>query len=181
MKSILTVTLALIALAASGRAQTTTTSSTGWGPDVRSREFTLGGAGAFNKDLNDSFGGVNFSFGIYTTPMIEWSLRQSILYANPSPGGTDWNGSTRIAFDYHIAPRDRLHPFVGANFGGIYGDSVRDTFAAGLETGAKFYVQQRTFIFGVLEYAWAFSRASRLDNNFSEGQFNWSTGIGFNF
>jgi hypothetical protein len=42
-----------------------------------------------------------------------------VLYTNPSPGGTEWNGSTRIAFDYHITPRERLHPFVGANLGGV--------------------------------------------------------------
>jgi hypothetical protein len=71
MKSILTATFLLLALATVGRAQTTPPPAGTWGPDVGSHEFTLGGSGAVNNDFNNSFGGVNFSLGMYTTPMIE--------------------------------------------------------------------------------------------------------------
>jgi hypothetical protein len=145
------------------------------------REFTLGGAGATNKDFDESFGGVNFSYGWYTSETQEWVLRQSITYSNPSNGGQSWNGSTRLAFDQHLAARGPLRPFVGVNFGGVYGDSVRETFAAGLEAGAKYYVQPRTFIYAMAEYGWFFRRARSLDDRFSDGQFNWGVGIGFNF
>jgi hypothetical protein len=174
-------TLALTLLVAAGAAQAQTATAGAWGPIAGSREVTLGGSGAFNKDLNDSFGGVNFSFGTYLNEMSEWSIRQSIVYSNPRFGGQSWNGATRAAFDWHFAGRDRLRPFAGVNFGGVYGDSVKDTFAAGLEGGAKYYVQQRTFVYGIVEYAWFFSRASRLDNSFRDGQFNYSVGMGFNF
>jgi hypothetical protein len=181
MKSFLPVTLALLVFAGLGRAQTTPPPVGTWGPEAGSREITLGGAGAANQDMDDSYGGVNFSVGIFTTPQIEWSVRQSILYANPSPGGNEWNGSTRVAFDFHLAGRERLRPFIGANIGGVYGESITDTFAAGLEAGLKHYVQPRTFIYAMAEYAWFFTRTSRLDNNFRDGQFNWSVGLGFNF
>jgi hypothetical protein len=145
------------------------------------REFTLGGAGAVNKDFDESLGGVNFSFGSYLNETQAIVVRQSINYANPNRGGQTWNGSTRIAFDQHLAARGALRPFVGVNIGGVYGDAVRDTFAAGLEGGAKFYVQPRTFIYAIAEYGWFFRRARSLDDRFDEGQFNWGVGIGFNF
>jgi hypothetical protein len=67
------------------------------------------------------------------------------------------------------------------NIGGVYGDAVRETFAAGLEAGAKFYVQPRTFIYAMAEYGWFFRRARSLDDRFDDGQFNWTVGVGFNF
>jgi hypothetical protein len=145
------------------------------------REFTLGGAGATNPDMNNSFGGVNFSYGWYATENAAWVIRQSINYSNPRVGPTTWGGATRVAYDYHLAPQGALRPFVGANFGGAYGDAIRDTFAAGLEGGVKFYVQPRTFVYTMAEYGWFFRRASGIDRGFKDGQINWSMGLGFNF
>ncbi len=145
------------------------------------REFTLGGSAAANKDFDNTFGGINFSYGSYINDTQEWVLRQSINYANPDRGGASWNGATRLAFDQHFAARGALRPFIGANIGGVYGDAVRDTFAAGLEAGGKFYVQERTFIYAMVEYGWFFRRASNLDEGFRGGQFNGGVGIGFNF
>ena len=141
----------------------------------------LGGSAASNKEFDDSFGGINFSYGWYTTDTQQWVIRQSINYANPNNAGQSWNGATRIAFDQHLASRGALRPFVGVNFGGVYGDRVRETFAAGLEAGAKFYVQPRTFIYAIVEYGWFFRRARNVDDSFSDGQFNGGVGIGFNF
>lgn len=145
------------------------------------REFTLGGNGASNKDFDDSFGGVNFSYGWYLNETQEVVLRQSIDYSNPSNGDDSWNGSTRIAFDQHLTPYGALRPFVGVNAGGVYGDAVRDTFAAGLEVGAKYYVQPRTFVYALVEYGWFFRHARDVEDRFDDGQFNWSVGVGFNF
>jgi hypothetical protein len=144
-------------------------------------EFTLGGSGASNKDFDESFGGVNLSYGWYLNATQEIVVRQSINYANPNIGGQSWNGATRVAFDQHLAAHGAIRPFVGANFGGVYGDAVRDTFAAGLEGGAKFYVQPRTFIYAMVEYGWYFRRARHLDDRFNNGQFTWGVGMGFNF
>lgn len=176
----------MTALLVTALAATAQTSPTMAGGDVGVRtagehEFSLGGNGASNRDFDDSLGGVSFSYGWYTTPTQLISIRQSINYSNPNNSGQSWNGSTRVAFDQHFASRGALRPFVGVNVGGVYGDGVRDTFAAGLEAGAKYYVQPRTFLYAMAEYGWFFRRARNLDDRFDDGQFNWSVGVGFNF
>lgn len=145
------------------------------------REFTLGGSGASNTDMDDSFGGLSFSYGWYHTENTAIAIRQSINYSNPERGGTTWMGATRVAYDYHLAARGAFRPFVGANFGGVYGDAVSDTWAAGLEAGVKYYVQPKTFIYAMGEYGWFFDRASGIDDTFRDGSINWSVGLGFNF
>ena len=171
----------LLLVPAAALAQTTVPVPGDFARRAGEHEFTLGGGGATNKDFDNSFGGVNFSYGWYTSPTQEWVVRQSVNYSNPNNGPQRWNGSTRVAFDQHFAARGALRPFVGANLGGVYGEGVSDTFAAGLEGGAKFYVQPRTFVYAMAEYGWFFRHARSLDNRFSDGQFNWGVGIGFNF
>lgn len=175
----LLVSLIIAALPIGALAQTAAT--TDYGPRAGDREFTLGGAGASDREFDDSFGGANFSYGVFINDQQEVSIRQSINYANPSVGGQQWNGSTRIAFDHHLITQGRLRPFVGVNFGGVYGENVRDTWAAGLEVGVKYYVQPRTFVYVTPEYNWLFRDAQDVNNTFSDGQFNWTVGVGFNF
>ncbi|ACB77789.1 outer membrane beta-barrel protein [Opitutus terrae] len=145
------------------------------------REFSIGGSGATNKDFDDSFGGVSFSYGSYLTDTLALVVRQSVNYSNPSTGGTQWNGSTKLALDQHVLANGPWRPFVGANFGRIYGDSVRDTWAAGLEAGVKYYVMPRTFIVAAAEYGWLFQHSRSVEDRFDDGQWNWSLGVGFNF
>lgn len=162
-------------------ATTTTDEFTTFVPQRGDREFTLGGSGATNKDFNDSLGGVSFSYGSYLNETLAVVLRQSVNYTNPSAGGTQWNGSTKIALDQHVMANGRWRPFVGANFGRIYGDAVHDTWSAGLETGLKYYVLPRTFIMATVEYGWLFDDSDAVDDRFDDGQWNWTVGIGFNF
>lgn len=145
------------------------------------REFVLGGAGASSTDMDDSLGGVNFTFGQYLNETLMLSLRQTVNYANPDVGGTQWNGSTRLALDQHLTAYGVFRPFVGVNFGRVYGDSVRDTWAAGLEIGGKYYVLPRTFVFGLVDYGWFFNDAEDVEDTFEDGQFTWVVGVGFNF
>jgi hypothetical protein len=145
------------------------------------REFTIGGAGASDRRLADSYGGMNFSYGWYTTETQMFALRQAVNYSNPRGDSRTWNGATRIAWDQHFGTRGAWLPFVGVNFGAVYGSAVTNTFAAGLEAGGKFYVQPRTFILAMVEYGWFFRRARGLDERFRNGQFNWNVGLGFNF
>jgi hypothetical protein len=176
---------AMLPLAALAQTPMTTSSATfdpGLPPVQGTREFTFGGNGASNKDLNDSFGGLNFSIGQYLNAASLVAIRQSVNYSNPSPGGRAWNGSTRVAYDHHLLPHgSRVRPFVGVNLGGVYGDGVRDTWAGGLEGGAKFYVIPRTFIYAMAEYAWLFRHAKDINDRFDDGQFNWSVGVGLHF
>lgn len=178
---LLAVALPLAALAQPAPTADTATSADPYLRMQGDREFSIGGSGASNKDFDSTLGGVSFSYGQYLNNTVAVVLRQSVNYSNPDVGGTQWNGSTRVAVDKYILPRGRVRPFVGANFGGIYGDRVNDSWAAGLETGAKFYVQERTFIMAMVEYSWLFENSRGLDDRFDDGQFNWTVGVGFNF
>jgi hypothetical protein len=53
--------------------------------------------------------------------------------------------------------------------------------AAGLEGGAKYYVKPKTFIFAMVEYQWLFNSGNDVANNFDDGRFLYSLGIGFHF
>jgi hypothetical protein len=160
-----------------------TATSPDWGPKAGDHEFTLGGAGASNRQFSASLGGANLAYGYYFNPAQELSVRQSINYSNPDTPGArqEWNGATRIAFDQHLLSTGIIRPFVGVNFGGVYGRSVQDTWAAGLEAGLKYYVHPQTFIYAVPEYDWFFRHARGINHSFNDGQFNWSLGVGFNF
>ena len=143
-------------------------------------EFTLGGAGSSDKKLDNSSGGVNASLGYYLTESLEVLVRQSGTYTNGSNSDADFDGSTFAAIDYHFGT-GRLRPFVGVNAGRLYGDTTNNTWAAGIEGGLKFYVQPKTFLFALANYAWTFDHASDADENFDEGAFLWTVGIGFRF
>ncbi|MET0262456.1 MAG: outer membrane beta-barrel protein [Rariglobus sp.] len=179
-----------LAAAFSAQAQTSTntvTTTTSYQSNVYGAvkgdwEFTLGGSGASNKDIDNSLGGVNFSLGHYLTDGLELSVRQSINYSNSNAAGSDsaYDGSTFVALDYHFGD-SRLRPFVGVNAGGLYGDTTSNTWAAGLETGLKFYVQPKTFLFALVNYAWTFDDSDGATDNFDDGAFLWQVGVGFNF
>jgi hypothetical protein len=150
-----------------------------FGPEIGDWELTLGGSGSSAHDFSGGRGDVTGSLGYYFTPNWALSIRQGIGFSDFG-GGSSWSGATRGALDYHFN-LDRLRPFVGVNFGGIYGDGVTDTFAAGLEAGLKYYVQPRTFIMGLVEWQWLFKEARDIDDTFDDGQFIYSLAIGFNF
>lgn len=151
-----------------------------YGPASSRYEVTLGGSGATNTDFDSSLGGVNFSVGTYFNDSLLGSIRQAVNYSNPDNAGTSWGGSTFLALDQHFGS-SALRPLVGVNIGRIYGDNVHDTWAAGLEAGAKFYVQSRTFVYGLAQYAWLFDDGDDIDDTFDDGQILWTVGIGFNF
>jgi hypothetical protein len=149
-----------------------------FGPEAGDWEVTLGGGGASDKNFDSGAFALNGSLGYYFTRPLELSVRQSIAFADA--GDSQWNGSTRLALDYHFDLK-RFRPYIGVNFGGIYGDTVDDSFIAGLGAGVKHYVLEKTFIFAGMEYNWLFKDTDRVDNNFDDGQFVYNLGIGFNF
>ena len=150
-----------------------------FGPQGGEWEMTLGGSGSNNRNFKAGGFGANASIGYFLTDAWELAVRQGANYSDIE-GSTTWNAATRGAIDFHL-DLNRFQPFVGANFGGLYGKSVTDTWAAGLEAGLKFYVQPKTFIFAMIEYQWLFKDADRADENFDDGQFLYTLGIGFNF
>lgn len=204
------LTSALLGLASLSFAQTTATTTGFWSAPGTiasgTREFALGAAGASDRKFSGSDGGASGSLGWYLNGATEVLIRQSLNFSTgnrslvtppaggantgtgtgqvaltPQAGRRQWSAATRVAVDQHFSTSGPFRPFIGANFGGTYGRSVRDTWAAGLEAGAKAYVQPRTFIVLLVEYGWFFNRARSLDNRFRDGQFTYSAGVGFNF
>lgn len=181
LKLILASTALALGTALSAQAQYRSDSSyAGYGPEIGDWELTLGGGGATNKDLDNSAGNVDFSIGHFLSDTLSVSLRQSVGYSNPDVGGSSWDGATFVALDHHFGTGN-LRPFLGVNFGGLYGDNTSDTLAAGIEGGLKLYVKEKTFVFALVNYAWTFNSSSGLSNNFDDGAILWSLGVGFNF
>ena len=143
-------------------------------------EFTLSGNGISDKHVDNSSGGFGASLGYYLNDTLDVTLRQTFNFINSDDGGDSWAGSTRVALDQHFGA-NRFQPFVGVNFGGIYGDDTHDTWVAGVEGGLKFYVQPRTFLFAMVDYAWTFDNSDDIDDTFDDGGFQWTVGVGFNF
>jgi len=152
-----------------------------FGPEKGDWEFTLGGSGGSNKALNNSLGGANVMLGYYVCNTLEVSVRQSANYTNgPAGGGAVYDGSFFAGIDQHF-DFGRLRPFVGVNVGRLYGDSTNDTWAAGIEGGLKVYVKPQTFLFALANYVWTFDSSNNASDNFNDGAFLWSVGVGFNF
>jgi hypothetical protein len=141
-------------------------------------EFTLGGSGGSNKDFDNSLGGVNFSVGYFLSDTLEVLARQSANYTNGSSGSAEYNGSTFVAIDQHFGA-GRFRPFVGVNFGGLYGDNTNDTWAAGIEGGLKVHVLPQTFVFALVNYAWTFNDTDSASDSFDDGALLWTVGVGF--
>jgi hypothetical protein len=178
-KSIWMSTVVAVALCTSAYGQSRIGEPSGYyGPETGDWELTLGGSGSSSHDFDGGRADLSASLGYYINPNWELSLRQGIGFADF--GESSWSGATRGAVDYHFH-LDRWRPFVGANFGGVYGDGVTETFAAGLEGGLKYYVSNKTFILGMIEWQWLFKDAGDADDAFDDGQFIYTLAIGFNF
>jgi hypothetical protein len=153
-------------------------------------ELTLGGGASNSNDFDGFTGNINGQIGYYFSETFELALRQTIQYTDIGGAqgeGSAWNGSTRVAFDIHFPlgdTRDRFPlvvPFVGANIGYIYGQSVNDTWAAAPEVGVKLYLDERTFLFVLAEYQFFFEDADNADDAFDDGAFVYTIGLGFRF
>lgn len=143
------------------------------------KEITLSGSASNGSDFDGVFIGANGSLGYFITDNLEIGIRQSVSYTDVGVDAS-LNGSTRVAGDFHF-DLEAWQPFVGANFGYVYGDAVSDTFEAAPEAGIKFFVNSTTFIFAMVEYQFFFDEADEADNAFEDGQFLWSLGVGFRF
>ena len=152
-----------------------------WGPQAGSSEFTIGGSGSTNRNLNNSIGGGAASYGYYFSSAWEGVIRQQLDYSHPQGSTDTWNGETDGALDFHLIDTGAVRPFVGANLGWLYGNHSRDTAGAGLEGGAKFYVLPRTFIYAMADYGWLFRHDKAVASRINTGIWTWSVGMGFNF
>lgn len=153
------------------------------GPQEGDQEFTLSGTGSSNKDFDNSSFGVSVDYGWYLSGRTLAGVRQSVNFADVEGEGISddfWNGSTRGFTDYHFG-QGAARPFVGASLGVIYGDGVKDTGIAGLETGLKYYMLPTTFIQARAEYQFLFEDSDSAEDNFDDGVWAYTFGMGVNF
>lgn len=142
-------------------------------------ELVLGGSGSSDESFEGTVFNLEAALGYFMSPNIETTWRQGVSFAD-APGGNNWNGSTRLAFDYHFV-LEGWYPYLGANIGYLYGDTVKEQFIAGPELGVKYFVNRTTFINGGIEYQFLFRNVKDADDNFNDGRFVYILGIGVRF
>ena len=152
-----------------------------YGPSEGSNEFTLSGTGTNDRDFDNGSFGITGSYGWYLTRDLEISVRQNLNWAAIENADDNINGSTRGAIDYHFNVTPRFRPFIGASIGMIYGDGVEETGIIGPEVGLKYYFNPTTFLLVQSEYQYFFDDGDEVDNNFDDGSFAHTIGLGFNF
>ncbi|MFL1455375.1 hypothetical protein ACJO5Y_13130 [Marinobacter sp. GN3S48] len=158
--------------------------SSEFGPDEGDREFSISGTGSNDRDFNSGSFGVTGDLGWYLRDNTVAGVRQSITFADIEGEGVSddfWNGSTRGYLNQQFLD-NRARPFVGASLGGIYGDGVKDSAFAGLETGIKYYVQTKTYFLARAEYQFLFSDTDDATDAFQDdGIWAYTVGLGYNF
>ena len=127
-------------------------------PSTGDREITLSGAGASDNDFDQNGISLQGSWGEYLSPSSLWGVRQSIGISDSEGEETNFDGSTRVFYDYHFGAGN-TRPFIGASIGGIYGEQVDESFIAGPEIGIKHWVKEDVFITGMMEYQFLFESA----------------------
>ena len=143
-------------------------------------ELTFNGTGSNDRDFDNGGFGVSGALGYYLTDQTEFVLRQNVNYTRSDTLGSDNIFFTRAAMDYHFG-ENRMRPFVGVNFGGLYGSGIDETFAAGPEVGFKWYARPGVFLMLMGEYQFFFRDVSDADDQFNNGQFAYSLGMGFDW
>lgn len=141
--------------------------------------FTLSGSGSSDSEFDNNSANVSFALG-------QWLTNETVVGIRQSAGAADigddsaWNGATRLFADYHF-DAGPVMPYVGANFGGVYGDGVDETFFAGPEAGLKYFIKEETFVDVSAEYQVFFDNSDDLEGRFDDGAFVYSAGIGILF
>lgn len=138
-------------------------------------EITIGGSGRNDNDFDSGGFSLSGSVGYFLNERWEVLVRQDVGYSDF--GGSDWSGSTRFAIDYHLL-NGNFRPIIGANIGRVYGDTVDDTFAAAPEAGFKWYFRDHVFFSLLAEYQFFFDDGDDVNNNFDDGAFVYSVGLG---
>lgn len=148
-----------------------------FGPRRGDWEVQMGGGGTTPHNFRSSTYNIDFSIGHFVTDHLSLAFRQAINFTDV--GGSNLRGASRGAVDWHFGD-GRFRPFVGVNFGGVYGDGG-DSWLAGPEAGLKWFVHPHTYLFAMGEYQIFFDRIRDFDDNARRGDFVFTFGIGFLF
>ncbi len=154
------------------------------GPHEGNREFSISGTGGSDQSFDSGSFGVTGDFGWYMRDNMVAGIRQSVNYASiegESIKDDFWNGSTRGYINHHFLA-DRSRPFIGASLGGVYGDGIENSAFAGLETGVKYYVREKTYLLARVEYQFLFDSTNDATDAFQDdGAWAYTVGMGYNF
>lgn len=152
------------------------------GPVQGDREVILSGSGSSDVDFDNNTVNVNGSFAQYLTDATALGLRQGVTFIDRPNVSSQWRGATDLFAQWHFGGRDAaVRPFVGANVGYFYGDGITDTWVAGPEVGAKWYVRPHTFVLTQVDYQVTFRSSDDVDEDWDDGRFNYRLGVGYNF
>lgn len=149
-------------------------------PEAGDKSFSLSGTGSSDENFDSNAFGVSGELGYYQSEHLLVGVRQSVNGSAGEDVSDAWNGATRGFVNMHFGQGD-ARPYVGANIGGLYGDGVNETGTAGVEAGVRWFVRDKTFIGFGAEYAFLFSDGDEVDDNFDDGAFFYTLGVGFNF
>jgi hypothetical protein len=144
------------------------------GPRKGDWEGFLGGTGSSNGEFNDNTMGVTGSVGYYVLKWLPVRLNQSYITTWGSRVNDQHRFTTTGAADFQ-APLGRFQPFLGGFGGYAWGD--QNSGLAGPEGGIKFYVNESTFIQGLMQYGFLFDKTFDWDN----GRAVYTIGLGWNF
>ena len=144
-------------------------------------EVVVAGVGGSNDRFNAGGAEAAVSIGYYLNDVVEISVRQNGSYSDQGKNAPEiWNGASRAALDLHL-PLGIFVPYVGVNFGYVYGDTVRDSMMAGPEAGAKIYLHRDAFLLLGVEYQFFFDQGDSLRTAFDDGQILYTLGMGMRF
>lgn len=144
------------------------------------KEITINGQGTSDNDLDSNDFSLTGSYGHYINNQGQVGLRQTLTITDREGSSTDFDGATVVFYDHHFG-QGKARPFIGANLGFNYGDRTEETFSAGPEVGLKYYVLEKTFVQGMLQYQFLFEDGGDIDDNYDDGILYYSVGMGFNF
>lgn len=144
------------------------------GPRQGDWEGFVGGTGTSNGEFNDNALGVTGSIGYYVLKWLPVGINQSYVTRFGSRVEDNHDFSTTASVDFQ-APLGRWQPFIGGFAGYSYGD--QNSGLAGPEGGIKVYVNESTFIKGLMQYGWLFDKTFDWDN----ARAVYTIGMGFNF
>jgi hypothetical protein len=140
-------------------------------------EFTLSGSGQNDENFDGTTLSIEAALGYFLTEAWEVFFRQGFGYADLE-GGSSWIASSRAGVDYNF-DLGQFKPLIGVSIGWVYGDDIKDQFIMGPEIGLKYFANESTFIYGMMEYGFLFRSTGDIDDNFDDGRFVYTVGIGY--
>lgn len=178
MKNVCWIALILLVMVpAMGGAQTADDQYDYKGGD---KEFTFVGGGNSGSDFEGNIVSLEGRLGYFFSEYFAFNIRQACSYMDFVNAGNGWTASTRLGLDVNF-DFNRFKPFLGASFGGVYGDYITERFIAGPEVGFKYFVNSTTYFLTLVEYQFLFDDVDEADDHFDDGSYEYTFGLGFRF